>query len=79
MQSDGVGPLPVAWGITSRDGSPAHEPECPALATDRVRYVGNPVAVVVAETRAQARDAAEMGNVDYRERESVSSATAALE
>ena len=79
MQADDVGPLPVAWGITSRDGSPAHEPVFPALATDRVRYVGNPVAVVVAETRAQARDAAEMVNVDYEELESVSSATAALE
>ena len=79
MQADDIGPLPVAWGITSRDGSPAHEPVFPALATDRVRYVGNPVAVVVAETRAQARDAAEMVNVDYQELESVSSATAALE
>ena len=79
MQADDIGPLPVAWGITSRDGSPAHEPVFPALATDRVRYVGNPVAVVVAETRTQARDAAEMVNVHYEELESVSSATAALE
>ena len=79
MQADGVGPLPVAWGITSRDGSPAHEPEFPALATDRVRYVGNAVAVVVAESRSQARDAAEMVSVDYGELESVASATAALE
>ncbi|MXW20099.1 MAG: xanthine dehydrogenase family protein molybdopterin-binding subunit, partial [Gammaproteobacteria bacterium] len=79
MQADDIGSLPVAWGITSRDGSPAHEPAYPALATDRVRYVGNPVAVVVAESRTQARDAAEMVNVDYEELESVSSATAALE
>ena len=79
LQGDDIGPLPVAWGITSKDGSPACEPAYPALAADRVRYVGNPVAVVVAETRAQARDAAEMVNVHYEELESVSSATAALE
>src|SRR3954451_22200253 len=39
----------------------------PVLATDRVRFIGEPVAVVVAETRAQAVDAAELVTVDYEE------------
>ena len=78
LQADDIGSLPVVWEITSKDGSPAVEPAFPALATDRVRYVGNPVAVVVAETRVQARDAAEMVDVHYDELESVSSAAAAL-
>ncbi len=79
LEADEVGSLPVAWGITSVDGSPAVEPGFPALADGRVRYVGNPVAVVIAETRAAARDAAEAVNVHYEELDSVSSAAAAME
>src|SRR5262249_50315467 len=45
--------------IPQRDGSPMKTPPRPCLATDRVRFVGEAVACVVAETRSQARDGAE--------------------
>jgi len=48
-----------------RDGSPMFAPQRPALIGDRVRYVGDPVAMVVAETLAEAKDAAELVVVDY--------------
>jgi len=48
-----------------RDGSPAHVTPQPLLADDRVRFVGQPVAFVVAETLAQAKDAAELIEIDY--------------
>ena len=48
-------------------------PQRPALVTDRVRYVGDPVAMVIAETLAQAKDAAELVEVDYEPLPSVTS------
>lgn len=65
--ADGVGVLPCGWLVKNRDGSDMHEPPHPPLATERVRHVGNPVAVVIAETRNQARTAAELVAVDYGE------------
>jgi len=53
MAADGVGGLPCGWQIHSKDGSPMAEPPHPVLAVDRVRYVGDPVAVVVAESLAR--------------------------
>ena len=66
MIADGVGGLPCGWQIHSKDGSPMAEPPHPPLATDRVRHVGDPVAVVVAETLEQAREAADQIQIDYR-------------
>src|SRR5205085_1244870 len=60
-----IGGLPCGWLINSKDGSPMKEPPHPVLAVDRVRHVGDPVAVVIAETFPQARDAAEKIAVDY--------------
>jgi carbon-monoxide dehydrogenase large subunit len=65
MAADGMGGLPCGWGIHSKDGSPMVEPAHPPLVTDAVKHVGDQVAVVLAETRAIARDAAEMVEVDY--------------
>ncbi len=65
VAADGLGGLPVGWGITSQDGSPMIEPPWPIIAQDRVRYVGEAVAVVIAATRNQAKDAAELVAVDY--------------
>lgn len=65
LAADGVGGLPCGWGITSKDGAPMAEPAWPVLATDTVRFVGEAVAVAVAGTAAQARDAAELISVDY--------------
>ena len=56
---DALGPLPIAMRPPSREGLVTAFPEAPMLATDRVRFVGDTVAMVVAETPAQARDAAE--------------------
>src|SRR5580700_12212246 len=53
------GPFICGLPLKSRDGSPLLQTNLPALVTDKVRYVGDPVAFVVAETLAEARDAAE--------------------
>jgi carbon-monoxide dehydrogenase large subunit len=67
MAADGVGGLPCGWQVHSKDGEPMAEPPHPPLVTDRVRHVGDHVAVVIAETHAQAKDAAERIVVDYDE------------
>src|SRR5215470_7979236 len=56
----GVGGLPCGWLVTSRNGAPMAEPPRPLLAHGKVRHVGDPVAVVLAETRHQAEAAAEL-------------------
>jgi aerobic carbon-monoxide dehydrogenase large subunit len=61
----GWGDLPVPGGMKRRDGSPMYRPRYPALVTDRVRWVGDYVAFVVAETYHQAVDASELIEVDY--------------
>ncbi|MBA3659274.1 MAG: molybdopterin-dependent oxidoreductase [Gemmatimonadales bacterium] len=59
---DKVAPVPCAWNVPNCDLKiPAH----PLLAHDKVRYVGDGVALVIAETRAQARDAIDLMDVDY--------------
>lgn len=63
--ADGLG-MPRAMMPRKRpDGSPMFAPQRPALVTDRVRYVGDPVAFVVADSLALARDAADLVEVDY--------------
>jgi len=62
-----VGGLPCGWLITSKDGTPMREPPHPVLAQGKVRHVGDQVALVVADTYLQARDAAELIEVDYDE------------
>ena len=67
MNADGLGGLVCSWIIHSADGSEMNHPAHPALAVETVRYVGEPVAVVIAETRQQAKNAAELVEVDYAE------------
>ena len=62
-----VGGLPCGWLITDVNGKPMKEPPFPPLAQGKVRHVGERVAVVIAETLAQARDAADKVKVDYEE------------
>src|ERR1700753_280667 len=62
--ASGWGDLPSAAGNRRRDGSPAHRPHYPALVKDRVRWVGDYVAFVVAEMRHQAADAAELIEIE---------------
>ncbi|MDD9724158.1 xanthine dehydrogenase family protein molybdopterin-binding subunit [Roseovarius sp. SK2] len=59
-----VGGIPCGWQVTDRHGEPMQEPPHPVLAQGKVRHVGDPIAAVVAETREQARDAAEAIEVD---------------
>ena len=65
LQAESIGDVPCNAGVTNIDGSPCFKPPRPALANGRVRFVGDPVAIVVAETRQQAVDAAEALWVDY--------------
>ena len=60
-----VGGLPCGWLINNIDGTPMKEPKHPVLADGKVRYVGDRVALVVAETLEQARAAAQLIEVDY--------------
>ncbi len=60
----GYGTLKCGLPLKSRDGSPIHYTPRPALASDKVRFVGDPVACVIAETVAQAKDAAEAVMLD---------------
>jgi aerobic carbon-monoxide dehydrogenase large subunit len=73
-----IGGLPCGWLIHSKDGTPMAEPPHPVLAQGKVRHIGDPVAVVIAETRAQAKDAAELITVDYKELPGAASAEDAL-
>ncbi len=65
LAADKIGNLICGWMVHSKDGSPMKMAPHPALALDKARHVGDAVAVVVAETLAQARDAAEKVKVDY--------------
>ena len=64
-EAEGLGPIPCGQEIQQKDGSRQVEPPRHALARDRVRHVGDPLAFVVAETADQARDAVELIAVDY--------------
>src|SRR5580704_7508908 len=75
----GVNGLPCGWLITGTDGQPMKEPPHPLLARDKVRYVGDPVAMIVAETPAEAKDAAELIEVDYDVLQAVVDPVAALQ
>ena len=74
----GVNGLPCGWLITGTDGKPMNEPPHPVLAQGKVRYVGDAVAIVVAESIDQAKDAAEQIEVDYDVLASVVSSVDAL-
>ncbi|MCY4244084.1 MAG: xanthine dehydrogenase family protein molybdopterin-binding subunit [Gammaproteobacteria bacterium] len=60
-----IGGVPTGWQVHSKDGEPMAEPKHPVLAEGAARHVGDPVAMVIAATRRQARDAAELVTVDY--------------
>jgi carbon-monoxide dehydrogenase large subunit len=70
---DGLGTTRMTLRRKRPDGSPMFAPPHPGLVRDRVRYVGDPVALVVAETPAQAEDAAGLVRVDYEPLPSVTS------
>ena len=66
LAADKIGGLICGWMIHNKDGSPMRAGAHPALAQGKVRYVGDHVAVIIADTLAQAREAAEKVVVDYK-------------
>jgi aerobic carbon-monoxide dehydrogenase large subunit len=76
LNQAGYGPLKTLIPVPNRDGSPMKTPTRYSLATDRVRFVGDPVAFVVAETLAQAKDAAESVVLDIEPLPAVTDARA---
>ncbi|KRB62621.1 carbon monoxide dehydrogenase [Rhizobium sp. Root708] len=78
LLADGIGNLICGWMIHSKDCSPMNMGAWRPLATETVRYVGDAVAIVVADSLAEARDAAEAVVVDYEELPAVVEAVDAL-
>ncbi len=64
-RDDDMGVVPCMGNYTRRDGSPMYIPDRPALAVGRVRNIGYPVVLVVADTESEARDASELIDVEY--------------
>ena len=77
LEAGGIKPMPAA-AATNADGTPAPKPRQMALAATKVRYVGDPIAMVVAETAKQARDAAEAVLVEIDSLPAVTTARAAI-
>jgi aerobic carbon-monoxide dehydrogenase large subunit len=65
VQADGLGDVPCMIPLVNRDGTPRHETPRPVLALGKVRHVGQPVALVIADTLTAARDGAEAVEVEY--------------
>ncbi|HAD29167.1 MAG TPA: carbon monoxide dehydrogenase, partial [Rhodobacteraceae bacterium] len=78
LTADEIGNIICGWGITSKDGTPMNMGAWSALATTKVRYVGDAVAVVIADTKAQAQAAAEAVDVDYNVLPAVSNVLASM-
>jgi aerobic carbon-monoxide dehydrogenase large subunit len=79
MAAENIGGLPCGWQIHSKDGSPMKEPPHPVIAVGKVRHVGDPVAVVIAETKQAAKDASEQLVIDYEDLPAVASLRDAIE
>ena len=78
LVGDGIGNLICGWMIHSKDGSPMNMGAWRALEPETVRFAGQAVAVVIADTQGQARDAADAVVVDYEELPVVAEITAAM-
>jgi len=78
LRADGVGHIPFPPLFKRADGSPMAAPPRTPLAEGKVFYVGQPVAAIVAESRLQAQDAAELVSIDYQDLPSVVDAKAAI-
>jgi carbon-monoxide dehydrogenase large subunit len=67
IAESGVGGVPCGWQVDFKNGDTMKEPPHPLLVADKVRFMGDAVAIVIAETAAQAKDAVELIEVDYEE------------
>ncbi len=79
LEAAGIGTIKCVAPLAGRDGSQTINPPYPALADGKVRHVGNPVAFVVAESLAQARDAADLVEVEYEDLPVVAETARALD
>ncbi len=78
MVAENIGGLPCGWLIHNKDGSPMKEPAHPVLAVGKVRHVGDPIAVVIAEDRQAAKDAAESLEIELEDLAAVATTADAL-
>ena len=78
LRADGLGDIPCQTPLNNSDGTPRHDTPRPVLAVGKVRHVGEPVALVVAETLAAARDAAEAIGVEYEGLPAITDAKGAI-
>jgi carbon-monoxide dehydrogenase large subunit len=78
VAAEGLGGIPCGWLVKNKDGSNMVEPPHPALAHGVVRHVGDPVAMVIATSKAAARDAAALVDVDYEVQPAVGTLAAAI-
>jgi carbon-monoxide dehydrogenase large subunit len=78
LTGDEIGNIICGWGITSKDGTPMNMGAWSALATAKVRYVGDAVCVVIADSKSQAQAAAEAVDVDYNVLPAVSNVLASM-
>jgi aerobic carbon-monoxide dehydrogenase large subunit len=79
IRADGLGTTHVTQGHKRADGSPLYSVPHPGLVDDRVRYVGDYIAFIVAETIAQAKDAAELVEIDFEPLQSITDTASAPE
>jgi carbon-monoxide dehydrogenase large subunit len=79
LTAAGIKNMPQGGAIPVREGTEMYRPSCPVLTSDKVRYVGDPIAIVVAETIAQAKDAAEAVWIDIDALPAVTSCKAAAQ
>ena len=79
LTGDGIGNIICGWAVGSKDGSPMNMGAWSALATGKVRYLGDAVAIVIAESQSIARQAVEVVTVDYEVLPAVVSADKALQ
>ncbi|MEM8886602.1 MAG: xanthine dehydrogenase family protein molybdopterin-binding subunit [Bacteroidota bacterium] len=70
--------VPTGWQVDFKNGDTMKEPPHPLLVADKARHAGDAVAVVIAESREAAKDAAELVEVDYEELDAVTDGTKAL-
>jgi carbon-monoxide dehydrogenase large subunit len=79
LKRDGIGTIPLLTPLKNRDGSDSKIPPYPVLVEDRARHAGDAVALIVGDSPAAARDAAELVEVDYEALSAVADTAAALE
>jgi aerobic carbon-monoxide dehydrogenase large subunit len=79
LAAESIGGIPPVASFNGRDGRPMYQARMPVLAADRVRYVGEAMAIVVAETADQALDSAEKVDVEYNQLPAVSDVGRSIE